>query len=94
MPFPLLLFQLLESSIFDSLSHLRFYCIFKKSGKTEATDLAVSQLRGTTIAIISAHVPGQHIWASAGPGLSSSSPNSGIRMFALRLTTLSVRDRH
>ena len=33
-----------------------------------------SQLRGSTIAIISAHVPGPHMWASAGPGPSSSSP--------------------
>ena len=47
---------------------LRFFCIFEKSGKNEATDLAVSQLRGSTIAIISAHVPGPHMWASAGPG--------------------------
>ena len=49
-------------------------CIFEKLRKREATDLAVSQLRGSTIAIISAHVPGQHMWASAGPGPSSSSP--------------------
>ena len=38
-----------------------FFCIFKKSGKNEATDLAVSQLnlllKGSTIAIISADVP-------------------------------------
>ena len=40
----------------------------------EATDLAVSQLRGSTIAIISAHLPGQHVWASGGQGPSSSSP--------------------
>ena len=53
---------------------LRFFRIFEKSGKNEATDLAVSQLRGSTIAIISAHVPGQHMWASAGQGPSSSSP--------------------
>ena len=46
----------------------------EKSGKNEATDLAVSQHRGSTIAIISAHVPGQHMWASAGPGPISSSP--------------------
>ena len=56
------------------LQGLRFFCIFEKSGKNEATDLAVSQLWGSTIAIISAHVPGQHMWASAGPGPSSSSP--------------------
>ena len=53
---------------------LRFFCIFEKSGKNETTDLAVSQLRGSAIAIISAHVPGQHMWSSAGQGLSSSSP--------------------
>ena len=52
---------------------LRFFCIFEESGKNEATDLAVCQLRGSTIAIISAHVPGQHMWASADPGPSSSS---------------------
>ena len=45
--------------------------IFEKSGKNQATDLAVSKLRGSTIAIISAHVQGQHMWASAGPGLIS-----------------------
>ena len=39
----------------------RFFCIFEKSGKNEATDLAVNQLRGSTIIIISAHVPGQHV---------------------------------
>ena len=60
----------------------------------EATDLAVSQLRGSTNAIISAHVPGQHMWASAGPGPSTSSPNSGSQVVVLRFTTLSARDRH
>ena len=49
-------------------------CIFEKSGKNEATDLAVSQLLGSTIAIISAHVPGLQMWASASQGPSSSSP--------------------
>ena len=53
------------------LLSLHFFCIFEKSGKNEATDLAVSQLQGS---IISAHVPGPHMWASAGHGLSSSSP--------------------
>ena len=57
-----------------SYQSLRFFCIFKKSGKNEATDLAFSQLQGSTIVIISAHVPGQHMWTRAGPGLSSSSP--------------------
>ena len=55
---------------------LRFFCICKKSGKNEATDLVVSQLWGSIIAIISGHVPGQHMWPSAGPGQSSSSPQS------------------
>ena len=36
--------------------------------------MAVSQLRGSTIAIISAHVPGPHMSASAGPGPTSSYP--------------------
>ena len=50
-----------------------FFCILEKSGKNEATYLAVSQLRGSTIAIITTHVPGPHMWASAGQGPSSSS---------------------
>ena len=56
-----------------SLTRPSFFCIFEKSGKNETTDLAVSQRWGSTIAIISAHVPGPNIWASAGPGPSSSS---------------------
>ena len=35
--------------------------------------MVVSQLRGSTIVIISAHLPGQHMWASAGPDPSSNS---------------------
>ena len=51
------------------------FSVFSRNQKeNEATDLAVSQLRCSTIAIISAHVPGQHMWASAGQGPSSSSP--------------------
>ena len=53
---------------------LRFFCFFEKSAIQRATDLAVSQLRGSAIAIISAYVPGQHMWASACPGPSSTSP--------------------
>ena len=34
----------------------------------------VCQLQGSTIAIITAHVPGLHMWVSAGQGPSSSSP--------------------
>ena len=47
------------------LQGLCLFCIFEKSGIIEATDsdLVVSQLWGS---IISAHVPGQHMWASAG----------------------------
>ena len=48
-----------------------FFLYFPDIRKTKATDLAV---RGSTIATISAHVPGQHMWASAGQGPSSSSP--------------------
>ena len=51
------------------------FSVFSRNQKeNKATDLAVSQLRCSTIAIISAHVPGQHMWASAGQGPSSSSP--------------------
>ena len=57
-----------------SLTRPSFLLYFREIRKKEATDLAVSQLRGSTIAIISAHVPGPHMWASAGPGPSSSSP--------------------
>ena len=80
------------------LTRPSFFCIFEKSGKNEATDLAVSQLRGSTIAIISAHVPGQHMWASADPGpttkLTQVLQNSASWMVVLRFTTLSARDRH
>ena len=56
-----------------------FSVFSRNQEKNEATDLAVSQLRGSTIAITPAHVPGQHMiwgqfWASAGQGPSSSSP--------------------
>ena len=69
---------------------LRFFCIFEKSGKNKSTDLAVSKLWGSIIAIISAHVPGQHMWASAGQGRK----NSASWMVLLRFTTLSARDHH
>ena len=61
------------------------------------TDLAVSQLQSSTIAVISAHMPGLHLWASAGLGPSSSSPKqwkTGSQMVMLRFTTLSARDCH
>ena len=67
---------------------LRFFCFFEKSAIQRATDLAVSQLRGSAIAIISVPVPGQHMWASAGPGPRSS------RIVVLRFTSLSARDCH
>ena len=51
-----------------------FSVFSRNQEKFEATNLAVSQDRGSTIAIISAYVPGTHMWASAGQGLSSSSP--------------------
>ena len=63
-----------------SLTRPLFFLFSRNQEKTKpqsGTDLAVSQLRGSAIArlmIISAHVPGQHMWASAGPGPSSSSP--------------------
>ena len=53
---------------YDSLWGFRFFCIFEKPWKNEATYLAVSQLPGSTIAIISAHVPGQHMWGDCGQG--------------------------
>ena len=37
------------------LQGLLVFYIFKKSGKNKFTDLAVSQLQGSTIAITSAH---------------------------------------
>ena len=43
----------------------------KKIMKKEATDLAVSQLQCSANAIIASHVPGPHMWASAGPSSSS-----------------------
>ena len=51
------------------------YNILQLCQKNEATDLEVSQLLGSTIAIISAHhdVPSPHTWASAGQGPSSRS---------------------
>ena len=78
---------------------LHFFCIFEKSGKNQATDLTVGQLRGSTIAIISAHVPGPHMWASHAARVRARArvqdiQNSGSRMVVLRFTILSARDRH
>ena len=58
---------------------LCFFCIFEKSEKNQATDLVVSQLRGSTIAIISVHVQGQHMWASAGQGQGSNSKTVALQ---------------
>ena len=58
-------------------SHARIACnVQKRATKSDSSGhcLAGSQLRGSTIAIISAHVPGPHMWASADTGPSSSSP--------------------
>ena len=49
-----------------------FFLYFGESGINEATDLEVSQLLGSTITTISAHVPGQHM---SGQGQGSSSPH-------------------
>ena len=76
------------------LQGLRFLSIFEKSGKSEATNLAVSQLRGSTIAIISGLVPGPHTWASAARARVQVLQNSGSRKVMLRFTTLSARDRY
>ena len=57
------------------------FCIFKKLGENEATNLAVSMLLGFIIPIISAQVL----------------QNSGSQMVVLRFfffTTLSARDHH
>ena len=67
--------------------------------KNEATDLVVSPLWGSTIDIISAHVPGQHMWASAGQGMRALAivhivQTSGSQMVMLRFITLSARDHH
>ena len=52
------------------------------------------QFQGSTIAIISAHVPGQHMWARAGPGTSSSSPNYWKSDGRVKTYNSSARDRH
>ena len=55
-------------------SFLLYFPEIGKKRKHQATDLTVNQFQGSTIATISAHVPGQHLWASAGQVPSSSSP--------------------
>ena len=52
----------------------------------------VSQLWGSTIAIIFAYMPGQHMCASSGPD--PILQNSGSQMVALRFTTRSARVSH
>ena len=58
-----------------SLTRPSFFLYIREIRKNKATDLAVSQLRGSIIAVISAHVPlcQAHTWASAGLGPNSSS---------------------
>ena len=77
---------------------LRVFCIFEKSGINKATCLAVTQLRGTTIAIISAHVPGLQWPSTCGRVLARArvqvSQNSGSRTVVFRFTTLSARECH
>ena len=70
-----------------------FFCIFDKLGENEATDLEVSQLRSSTIAINSARVPGPRgrVLARARVQVLQ---NSVGRMVVLRFTTLSARDQH
>ena len=50
-----------------SLTRPSFFLYFREIRKNEATDLAVSQPLGSTIATISAQVPGPHIWAKCRP---------------------------
>ena len=57
-----------------SPSFFLYFQDIRKKWLSEATDLAVSQLLGSTMVVIPAHVPGLHMWASAGPRTSSSSP--------------------
>ena len=77
---------------------LRVFCIFEKSGINKATCLAVTQLRGTTIAIISAHVPGLQWPSTCGRVLARArvqvSQNSGSQTVVFRFTTLSARECH
>ena len=52
----------------------------------------VSHLLGSTMAIICADVPGPHMWASAGPGPSSSSPKQWKSDSSIKIYS-SVRER-
>ena len=74
------------------LRGLRFFCIFEKSGKNEATDLA-SAVRGSTIAIISAHVLALTCGRVQARARVQVLQNSASQMVVLRFTTLSARDR-
>ena len=62
-------------SIQGTYNNTHFVQHLATMSENEATDLEVSQLLGSTIAIISAHhdVPSPHTWASAGQGPSSRS---------------------
>ena len=83
----------LGMSLRKILPGLRFFCIFEKSGKNEATDLA-SAVRGSTIAIISAHVLALTCGRVQARARVQVLQNSASQMVVLRFTTLSARDRH
>ena len=55
----------------DTHFFLYFFCFSKNLGKNVASchwhSKEVSQQLGNTMAIISAHTPGPHMWVSAGP---------------------------
>ena len=63
--------QALEKSLMRPFLYFR---------EIRATDLAVSQLLGSTIAIISANVPGQRMWASVARAQVQVLQNSGSWM--------------
>ena len=82
----------------NSLTRLSFFVYFREIRKKEATDLTVNQLRGSTIVIISAHLPGHTCHATCGRVRALARvqvlQNSGSQMVVLRFTTMSSRDRH
>ena len=58
-----------------SLMRPSFFLYFREIRKKQShSPGGQSPPNSSTIAIISAHAPGLHMWASAGPGPSSSSP--------------------
>ena len=79
-----------EKSLMRPLVFIYFREIRKKRSHRPGGQSA-PRLYNSIIAIISAHVPGPHMWATAGPGPSSSSQNSASPMVVLRFTTLSAQ---